>query len=345
MRRAVLLSNPETKRAVYLQKAAIQEQISLHILDWKDWKKHLPDGELFLKIDPPLWDSCILEELDMLTEAYERELEAAAYLTEERTIEFLNTPAVITELLDKRSCKKRLIQAGLPVTEFLGADSEDHMDHAYRNMEELLEAMKRCQVYQIFLKPVRGSGAAGVTAFRLQPGTGRMSLYTCALHVPEKGILNTKRLRNYTDVSEIQLFLNKILKTDCIAERWHPKAAVHGFSYDLRVVVQDGNVDYVLARLSKGPVTNLQLNNHPMSLEDTGLSLQTQEKIKRLCVEAAACYPGLGTVGIDILLEKGSLNPRIIEMNAQGDLIYQDIYHENSIYRHQARKIKAWLSG
>lgn len=344
MRYAVLLGSPETKRAVYLQKAAIQEQVPLVVLSWEHWREHLPDGELFLKIDPPLWNSCQLEELDMLTETYEKELEAVSHLAEEKNIVFLNTPAAITELLDKCRCKERLIQAGLPVTEFLGADSENHGAHMYRNMEELLEAMKRYQVYQIFLKPVRGSGAAGVTAFRLQPGTGRMSLYTCAAYVPGKGLLNTKRLRNYTDFSEIQLYLNKILDTDCIAERWHPKAAVHGFSYDLRVVVQDGQADYVLARLSKGPITNLKLNNRPMSLDDTELSLQIQEKVKRLCVEAAACYPGLGTVGIDILLEKGSLNPRIIEMNAQGDLIYEDIYHKNSIYCFQAKKMKKWLS-
>ena len=54
-------------------------------------------------------------------------------------------------------------------------------------------------------------------------------------------------------------------------------------------------------------------------------------------------YPGLRSAGIDILLEKGHMRPRIIEMNAQGDLIYQDIYHENVIYSHQARMIKNWL--
>ena len=59
---------------------------------------------------------------------------------------------------------------------------------------------------------------------------------------------------------------------------------------------------------------------------------------------AADCFPGLRCAGIDILLERGSLKPRIIEMNAQGDLIYQDIYHENIIYRRQAERMKAWLS-
>ena len=46
---------------------------------------------------------------------------------------------------------------------------------------------------------------------------------------------------------------------------------------------------------------------------------------------------------IDILLERGSLRPRIIEMNGQGDLIYQDIYEKNVIYRHQAEMMREWL--
>ena len=56
------------------------------------------------------------------------------------------------------------------------------------------------------------------------------------------------------------------------------------------------------------------------------------------------CFPGLQSAGIDLLLEKGSLSPRIIEMNAQGDLIYQDLYDQNQIYRRQAVWMKAWLS-
>ncbi len=127
-------------------------------------------------------------------------------------------------------------------------------------------------------------------------------------------------------------------------ERWYPKAAHNGYTYDLRVVLQEQRIDYILARLSKGPITNLHLNNHPLSMEELNLPARTVESVEELCRMAADCFPGLRCAGIDILLEKGSLKPRIIEMNAQGDLIYQDIYHENIIYRRQAERMKAWLS-
>ena len=39
--------------------------------------------------------------------------------------------------------------------------------------------------------------------------------------------------------------------------------------------------------------------------------------------------------GIDVMLDKKTGKPRIIEINGQGDLLYQDIYGENIIYRNQ----------
>ena len=55
------------------------------------------------------------------------------------------------------------------------------------------------------------------------------------------------------------------------------------------------------------------------------------------------CFPGLSGAGIDLLPERGRLSLRVIEMNAQGDLMYQDIFHENRIYRHQAARMRQWL--
>lgn len=338
MSQIVLLGNPGTKRAVYLLKAAGQEGVPVKLLDWKDWERHLPEEKLFLKIDPPQWSSSALGDLGHLTDNYEEDLKKIACIAGERQMECLNTCSSILALLDKRGCKERLTQAELPVTELLGGKD------LIRDTEQLLEEMKRQDRYQVFVKPVRGSGAAGVSAFRFQPRTGRMVLYTCALHVPGNGLMNTKRLQCFAKADEITHILDGLLRQECVVERWHSKAVHNGYAYDLRVVVQEGRIDYMLARLSKGPITNLQLNNHPLPVEELGLSLSVQEAVRHLCLQAAACFPGLRSTGIDVLLGKGGQTPRIIEMNAQGDLIYQDIYQENRIYRHQAEQMKAWLS-
>lgn len=364
-----------------------------------------------LKIDPPLWDSYRLEELGVLADHYKQQLEQLACLkdTAKYKMEFFNHPHAIAQLLDKRICKTKLIQAGLPVTEEISAGevrveeisaekactkeisagevrAEEisageacmeeisiekvcavviHTDEAHKNghaddrirkrcstlgqtgcglltAESLLERMRACRIYQVFVKPVNGSGAAGVSAFRWHPSSGRMALYTCAFVQPGDGLVNTKRLRCFTDPKETLALLDQILKLDCIVERWYAKAEYQGYSYDLRAVMQEGRLDFLLARLSKGPVTNLHLNNRPLETDKLGLSREILERIEQLCKKAMECFPGLRSAGIDILLEKKNKNPRIIEMNAQGDLIYQDIFHENRIYQHQVQMMQNW---
>lgn len=377
MRQAVLLGSPGTKRTIYLEKGAEAAGVSVRLLDWKEFpfcggdsqespvrstdsQESLVRGaasqeslvrstvewenvflnevtweDVFLKIDPPLWESCCLDELNILAQDYEKKLQWLADLGKKRQITFLNRPEDIRALLDKRECKRRLAEAGIPVTEELDA---------VERAELLLDAMEHHRIYQVFIKPVCGSGAAGAAAFRWQPRSGRMILYTCAMEHPETGrLVNTKRLRRFTDRKQVLSMIGRLLKLGCIIERWYAKAEHSGFSYDLRAVVQDGRMDFILARLSSGPITNLHLNNHPLKGDALGLPCHIMENVEQLCIRAAKCYPGLRSAGIDVLLEKGSLRPRIIEVNGQGDLIYQDIYDQNRIYLHQAEMMKEWL--
>lgn len=359
MRRAALLGNPNTKRAQYFTQAAAQAGLPLSVLSWENWREPMEafalDGSL-LKIDPPLWDSCTLKELGSLSESYKNQLGRLAQAAEACNIRFFNHPAAIAALLDKARCKETLRCAGLPVTELLAktrpAGCRDVFPAAMpggqdppvlpilEDAAQLLSLMERTGISQVFIKPVNGSGAAGVSAFRWQKRSGRMALYTCAMEHPQKGLVHTKRLRRFSLTSEILPLLGQLLGMDCVIERWYAKAQYQGYAYDLRAVVQDGQLDYLLARLSQGPITNLQLNNRPLAIEALKLPASVLDAAAGVCLKAMEAYPGLTSAGIDILLEKGSLTPRVIEMNSQGDLIYQDIYQENTIYRRQAEILK-----
>ena len=369
MSRLILLGNPGTKRTTYLEKGAEEAGIKIHLLEWEKFRlcqnsipgaENIASGEkIFLKIDPPVWESCCLEELNELTHRYEEELHQIEKAGQRWKVSFLNEPNVIIDLLNKRKCKRHLLKSEIPVTEEItGFGQEKHYSKENLSIEnhwsleengepltsQLLESMTHHRVFQVFIKPVWGSGAAGTAAFRFQPKTGNMALYTCAIKNPATGrLVNTKRLRKFTDRKEVLSMAEQLLRLDCVVERWYAKAEHKGFSYDLRAVVQDGRIDFILARLSKGPITNLHLNNHPLRWQELGLTPKTMDSIAELCIRAAGCYKGLRSVGIDILLEKGSLRPRIIEMNGQGDLIYQDIYNHNVIYRHQAEMMKECL--
>ena len=63
MRQAVVLGSPGTKRTVYLEKGAQAAGIVFRLLDWKDFpfEQEASWENLFLKIDPPLWESCRLD--------------------------------------------------------------------------------------------------------------------------------------------------------------------------------------------------------------------------------------------------------------------------------------------
>ncbi len=329
----VLLGTPGTKRAEYFQKAAARAGVSCLLWEWGQPPPALPAGSL-VKIDPPVWDSCDLGEMDGCIRGYQRKLKELSCLAEKNGWRFLNQPETIWTLLDKRRCKRTLTQAGLPVTEPL----EPLEAPPVWDSKQLIAKMTARRIFQTFIKPAWGSGAAGAAAFRIQPKQGQMALYACAALEPESGrLLNVKRLLRLSRPDQIFPLLNRILKLDCIVERWYAKPAYQGFSWDLRAVVQDGRLDFLLARLSKGPITNLHLNNRPLSADALRIPPAKMDEIQRLCQKAMRCFPGLKSAGIDILLEKRTLKPRIIEMNGQGDLIYQDIYRENAIYAHQIR--------
>ena len=204
--------------------------------------------------------------------------------------------------------------------------------------EQLISQMHENHCYSVFVKPRYFSGAAGVAAFRVQPASGKMMLYT-SCRLENKELINTKKLSKLSGCSEIIDILEKLLTLGCVVERWHPKADFRGKSYDLRVVFQYGHIAHIVVRQSDGPITNLHLNNQALDVQSLGLDAGMLQNIADICSRATAGFEGLNMSGIDILLEKKTMRPLIIEMNGQGDLIYQDIFGENNIYREQVEKV------
>ena len=326
-----LVGIKNTKRTEYFLKAAKELQIPVDFVQWQGientrWQKDV------VKIDPFASKEFVLSEMNSLLAQYRMQLEGLS----DAGCRFLNCPKGILAVLDKGRCKAKLIENSVPVTELLS--------DKVRTIEQLHEMMERQGVLAVFIKPVYSSGAAGVAAYRRLPGKGKMVLYTsCCLQGAK--LFNTKKLYRLERWDEIQPLLEAVLSLGVIVERWHPKASFQGKSYDLRVVWQFGRMEYVLARCSKGPVTNLHLNNAPLELKRLGLSVQTMAEVENVCRQAMETFPQLAMAGIDVLLEQGTMKPYIIEINGQGDLIYQDIYGENRIYKRQIEMMQNICKG
>lgn len=322
MRKIVLVGCEATKRTDYFLKAAGELQLPV---SFENIFQCVPEDfeESVIKIDPFVYQEAQIDRMEALLGQYTGLLNRFAT---NKKLQFLNHPDAILEVLHKGRCKEKLMAQGVPVTKMLGTQ--------INCLEELKQLMVAQKEPAVFIKPVQGSGAVGIAAYRFCPERNREVLYTCS-YLEQGQLINTKKLYRMEDGGQIRSLLDKILSMENIIERWYPKADYQGKKYDLRVVWQFGKVDFVVARQSKGPITNLHLNNQALPVEALKLSAQKQEEISELCTDAMRVFPALSYAGIDIMLEKNTLKPRIIEINGQGDLLYQDIFQENCIYKNQ----------
>lgn len=332
----VLIGSRNSKRTEYFLKAADNLGVPVHFTGWEDIFAGFGYGTLegaVVKIDPPSYKITDLEIMQENLLIYKDALKSLSSCK----CHFLNTPEAILNVLDKRLAKEELVKYGIPVTEMLLSN--------INSSEELLDFMKDNREYSLFIKPVDYSGAAGVLAFRLNPVSGRMKLYT-SCRLDNGRLYNTKRLSAIDNTTEIINIIDKLAgkgnkgsMPGLIAEKWYPKSSFNGRSYDLRVVLQYGKVQHIVVRQSDGPVTNLHLNNNAMDFKELNLPESIEEDICNICKKAASVFKGLNVCGIDVMLDRGSRKPRIIEINGQGDLIYQDIFSENKIYTEQVKML------
>lgn len=366
----ILIGNSNSKRTLYFEKAAQHLNVPVQMLPYCDDIQLSPAtnqqltcsaavhslfpaaGQLisaalpkFCKIDPPSFHFMGENQyrIDCMHSIYQTYCNWLLTLPKpSKTLHYLNTPTAIALLLDKYECKKTIINAGIPTTPFLGTVLKEI--HEY---EELKQEMKHHHCFSVFIKPRFASGAAGVLAYRFHPATGQEQLYTsAAIAISKSGeeqIINTKKLSCFHDRETIKKLLNYILPLGTITERWIPKAEYNHCKYDLRILYQFGKIAFITVRQSNGPITNLHLNNKPLVSKPPGVFPEclhiTQKQIletEQICQQAVSAIKGLSMAGIDILFEKNSGRPYMIEMNGQGDLLYQDIYHENRIYEEQA---------
>lgn len=336
LRRFVLIGDETSKGTAFLKKAAGELGYPFEFIP-------IPYGKAVeqfdvrqlqgcvVKLDPPRFQTADILEVNHLLGSYERLLNK---LEQAKAVELLNSPQAIRNTLNKHKCKMILTAAGVAVTPVLAVN----IDH----LATLKQLMTERKKYRVFIKPIYGSGAGGVLAYQINPRTGREVLYTSA-YAEGNTLINTKKLRRFDDPETIERIGSRILGAGAVVEEWMQKARHGNKSYDLRVVYQFGWIEYMIARQSAGPITNLHLNNDALSVAELKLTGEQVVKIDQLCRQAVEQFEGLRVAGIDILLTPETLTPYIIEINAQGDLIYQDIYDQNRIYQAQMTYIQNYM--
>ena len=238
----------------------------------------------------------------------------------------MNAPGDIAGMFDKWHCHQRFIRRDVnrPAAEL-----------APRAVSELHELMRQRGAGRIFLKPLHGSSASGVCAFRWTPQRQQL---IAPIQIKtlrgEPTLFNSLRVCTYSSWNEIELILGKLLPQGMISEEWIPKLSISGGVVDLRVLVIAGEARHWLVRQSATPMTNLHLGNRrgdKIALE-AEIGSARLEACFELAVKAARCFGSSLYAGVDILIDTRGCRLLVGEINAFGDLLPNLLHRGESTY-------------
>lgn len=254
----------------------------------------------------------------------------------------MSRPDEIAVMFDKLATHRRLDAHGVPRMPSL---------EGVGSWEALRARMDEAGWDRVFVKLRGSSSASGVAALRV---SGPRAMLTTTAHLVEDSdgrfsIYNSLRPRRYHDIRQIALLLNYLLAEGAVVEKWSSKAMIRhdgqDKNFDLRVVVIGGEARQVVVRASEHPMTNLHLGNARGELDqvralvgDVGWSA-----LEVLCRQAAQAFPGAYYLGADVLFPADALDaPRIIEVNAFGDLLPNVYDRGEDSYTAEVRGFAGW---
>jgi hypothetical protein len=137
----------------------------------------------------------------------------------------------------------------------------------------------------------------------------------------ELRLYNSRRQRVYQDLDEIVRLIDALCCHRVYAEQWLPKAGIAGRTFDLRMVVIDGQVRHIVPRLSRTPMTNLHLLNSrgDWSMVRERLRPDACEHLLETCRRTLACFPHSLYAGLDVVISPDFRRHVVLEVNAFGD--------------------------
>jgi len=232
----------------------------------------------------------------------------------------MSPPAGIALMFDKRHCQAILAAAGVPVPASLGPVA------SYADLRARMTATGQPRV---FVKLAHGSSASGVVAY--QVAGGRHQATTTVEMVPRAGgvaLYNSRRIRVYRDPREIAVLIDALCRHRVQVEQWVPKAGLGARTCDLRVLVIAGQVQHVVVRLSRSPLTNLHLANERAGLAAIlpRLGAAGWAAAAATCTQVMHQFPASLYAGIDLLITADYQSHVVGEVNAFGDLLYDTLH-------------------
>ena len=234
-------------------------------------------------------------------------------------------------MMDKKASYEYL--SGAENSFFLPERTKD-----FQNYDEFFETVKN-KTAKYFIKLRCGSGSTGVLAYSYNPKLDEEKIFTSLNYSEENGRLDffsTYRVKIYTEKKVIKNMVNWVIENGAHIEKWLPKLTYKKYGFDTRVFVAGKNTEYMLSRLSTGPITNLHLKN--MRKESSEFMEEKQLKLLSEASEGVMSVFGKSLyAGIDVLLSN-NMKPYIIDVNPFGDLFHNLTDSPRNVYYAEIRE-------
>ncbi|NHN30847.1 STM4014 family protein [Paenibacillus agricola] len=245
-------------------------------------------------------------------------------------VRWMNDPAEIALMFDKRRCHQLLSAHSVPVPPLPSVIG------SIRSYEQLRDAMHAKRMHRVFIKLAYGSSASGIIAYQVHPSTGAEKA-TTTIGIERRGnewiYYNAGALRTYTQGEPIQQIINWLCAQGVHIERWMEKAGAGSRAFDIRQLVVGERACHRIARLSHTPITNLHLRNERADPASLGLSDEVLSAVGQAAEATMGLFKSSFVAGIDILLARGSHQPYVADINPFGDLLYEVEFNGYNTYK------------
>lgn len=249
-------------------------------------------------------------------------------------VHWLNPPDQVLCMRDKWRCQQALLAAGVEVPPLLGLIA---------GHDAFWARLDATGADRVFIKARYGSSAAGVVAYQRRRDGHAVACTT--VEVERQGgrvrLFNRLRLQRYTDPAALAGLIDALAAQGAYAERWVPKPrapTADPAHFDVRVVAGSGRPRQRVARIARGPITNLHLGNRRAAPEIL-LDAATLARVEQTVVQAAAVFGRSRCIGFDLV--PGHEHCRVLEANAFGDDLQDVTWEGRDALDDQAD----WLAG
>jgi hypothetical protein len=236
----------------------------------------------------------------------------------------------VCQVFDKNATSVRLKVNGLPTPNFIELETRE----AITNQSDFLAEMRARKWRSAFLKLANGSCASGIVFWerdRLMDSSGSKTTHKNRAEMIDQFTTTVTRIgdrfyntRNVTQLSatECELIVQMILEEGATIQEAVPAARINGLKFDVRVVVLRGEVIATVFRASAHPMANLHLGGIRADANACRKLIPQRKWLDAMdaCVEAANLWD-VAIMGVDLIFERHTFDPYIIELNAFGDFL------------------------